>query len=270
MVNLVNGVNFGVQGSLLSRGAVMSGVAGVGRRKRVRAATVEEIKTTARRLLIEQGPQNVTLRAIAREMGMTAPGLYRYFPSHEDLWTQLCHDTYEALADAVEAGRDRVPVGDAPTRLLAATWAFRDWAVGHPREFGLVFGAPLPGVQELLAAGGPAEMRFSLVFTETFVELWEQQPFDVPAEENLPPGLAPQLRTYWDALVPAFPAAAGLPLGAVYVFLVAWVQLYGVVAMEVFGHLRFCLEDSAPFFESQLLHLADLLGIEHEGLLPRP
>lgn len=249
---------------------MMSGVAGAGRRERVRAATVEEIKTIARRLLIEQGPQNVTLRAIAREMGMTAPGLYRYFPSHEDLWTQLCYDTYEALADAVEAGRDRAPVGDVPARLLAATWAFRDWAVGHPREFGLVFGAPLPGVEELLAVGDPAETRFALVFTEIFVELWEQQPFDVPVEEDLPPGLVPQLRAHRDVVAPVLPAATGLPLGAVHVFLVAWVQLYGVVAMEVFGHLRFCLEDSAPFFESQLLHLADMLGIEHKGLLPKP
>ena len=65
-------------------------------RERLRAATIQEIKATARRLLVTQGPHSVTLRAIAREMGMTAPGLYRYFPSHEDLWQDLCHDTYAA------------------------------------------------------------------------------------------------------------------------------------------------------------------------------
>ena len=55
------------------------------RRDRLRAATSEEIIQTARRLLVQSGPEAVTLRAIAREMGMTAPGLYRYFDSHEEL-----------------------------------------------------------------------------------------------------------------------------------------------------------------------------------------
>lgn len=245
-----------------------SGVQPVGRRERVRAATVEEIKVTARRLLIAEGPQNVTLRAIAREMGMTAPGLYRYFPSHEDLWHSLCHDTYAEIAEAVEQARSAVPQEDAPGRLIAAAQAFRSWAAQHPREFGLVFGMPLPGVKELVGAemltdpehaGG---LRFAAVFTSAFADLWEQLPFPVPADEDIPPELIRQLVAYRDAITPMVDRAIALPVGAVLLFLRAWVQLYGVVTMEVFGHLGFCLDNVDPFFETQLEAIGKMLGLE--------
>ena len=69
------------------------------RRDRVRAATAQEIKQTARRLLVDQGTEAVTLRAIAREIGMTAPALYRYFGSHEELLRSVVGDIFTELAD---------------------------------------------------------------------------------------------------------------------------------------------------------------------------
>jgi AcrR family transcriptional regulator len=81
------------------------------RRERVRAATVAEIKQVARRLLVNEGPQNVTLRAIAREMGMTAPGLYRYFPSYDHLLAELVVDIYRELTDALGEARRGVSGG---------------------------------------------------------------------------------------------------------------------------------------------------------------
>src|SRR3974390_1590856 len=67
------------------------------RRDRMRAATVDEIIQTARRLLVESGPEAMSLRAIAREMGMTAPGLYRYFASHEELLRHVCASIFTEL-----------------------------------------------------------------------------------------------------------------------------------------------------------------------------
>ncbi len=242
-----------------------SGTGSLGRRERVRAATVEEIKATARRLLVQDGPQGMTLRAIAREMGMTAPGLYRYFPSHEDLWEELCHDTYDDVAVEVERARQAVPVEDAPGRLMAASHAFRNWAARHPQELGLIAGMPLPGMQDLVTAEKLAEhaggMRFAMVFTSAFADLWAQRPFPVPDEKDMPPGLAVQLRRYRDALAPMVDNVAVLPLGALLLFLQAWVQLYGVVTMEAFGHLRFCLDDVQPFFEAQMRFTAAMLGM---------
>src|SRR5947209_16595307 len=89
------------------------------RRDRVRAETVREIKQTARRVLVEQGPDGLALRAVAREMGMTAPGLYRYFASREDLVEHVVADLYDELADALEAARDAVVPATAGAQLLA-------------------------------------------------------------------------------------------------------------------------------------------------------
>lgn len=248
----------------------MSTVTSGGRRERVRAATVQEIKTTARRLLVTEGPQSVTLRAIAREMGMTAPGLYRYFPSHEDLWRELCHDTYDEITDAVEAALAKTPREQAELRLVTAARTFRSWAVAHPREFGLVFGTPLPGMVEVNDLSDPqaaSGKRFAMVFTQTFTEVWLRRRFPVPADDELAAELVLQLRSYRDALAAGAPTIEQLPLGAVQLFLQAWVQLYGIVTMEVFGHLSFCLQEVEPFFEAELQLIGRSLGLDE---LPPP
>ena len=111
----------------------------VSRRDRVRAATTGEIKETARRILVAEGPEAVSLRAIAREMGMTAPALYRYFDSHEELVGAVCLDLLAEITATLEAARDTVGLDDPHGRLLATCRAFRRWSLAHPREFQLVF-----------------------------------------------------------------------------------------------------------------------------------
>ena len=246
------------------------------RRERVRAATVDEIKATAHRLLVEQGPEAVTLRAIAREMGMTAPGLYRYFPSHEDLQRALVADAYDRLAEALATARDGAAAVKAAdpgmaakplvgVQLVCAAMAFRDWAAANPREFALVFGSPVPSL-----VGGdddPAHLagaRFGAVFADIFVRLWQERPFPVPSDDTLPASLAEQLAAYRASLVEQFgDAAAGTPLAAINVFLEAWVHLYGLVAMEVFDHLHFCLTDVRPFFETNLMAIGRTIGLDY-------
>ena len=109
------------------------------RRERARDATTAEIKATARRLLVQDGRDALTLRAIAREMGMTAPGLYRYFASHDDLVVGVCHDILDELTVVLLAARDTVPLDDPIGRLGATCRAFRRWALEHPAEFQLSF-----------------------------------------------------------------------------------------------------------------------------------
>ncbi|HJW64451.1 MAG TPA: TetR/AcrR family transcriptional regulator, partial [Actinomycetes bacterium] len=115
------------------------------RRERVRHATAAEIKAVARAQMAANGTAGVTLRAIAREMGMTAPALYRYFGSRDDLVTALVTDAYDALADAMEAAVDAVAPGRHTDRVRAAFGAFRAWGLEHPTEFALIFGSPIPG-----------------------------------------------------------------------------------------------------------------------------
>jgi AcrR family transcriptional regulator len=230
------------------------------RHDRVRAQTVREIKQTARRVLVEQGPEGLALRAVAREMGMTAPGLYRYFASREDLVEHVVADLYDELADELEAARDAADPATPGARLLGASRAFRRWATAHHLEFGLLFGSPFESfaVDAHAPGEGPARAaaaRFGGVFAGLVAQVYVERGFPVPAEQDIEPALQEQLAA-WCAKLPG-----QLPLGVMYVFLSCWIRLYGMVCMEIFGHLRFALEDAEPMFEAELRALGERLGI---------
>jgi AcrR family transcriptional regulator len=234
----------------------------VTRRERVRAGTVAEIKSTARRLLVEEGIESVTLRAIAREMGMTAPALYRYFDSLESLLRAVIADVYDELADELEKVRDEVPEDDPGRRLMVMAWAFRDWSVTHRREFGLVFATPVPAAIEAPSPLDKAGSRFGAAFIGAFFALYKRRPFPVCAEDEIPPNLRDQLADYRALLGAQIgEQATQVPLGTLDAFLRAWVQLYGFVALEVFDHLTFALVDAEPAFESNLATIGAQLGI---------
>jgi AcrR family transcriptional regulator len=248
---------------------------GLTRRDRMRAATMEEITTTARRLLVEQGPDAASLRAIAREMGMTAPGLYRYYSSREELLRHVVASMFRELAGdirgAIEAADPKPASGVASDssrrthlamKMVAACREFRRWALNHKDEFALVFGVPLPGLDDgRYDIADECAMAFAGTFFTLFLELWSAVPFPVPAADQIDPGLRDQLSRYRDTL------GADIPVGAVLTFLRCWTVLYGAVAMEVFGHLRFALEDPAAMFEITLGDLAALVGLRYP--LPR-
>jgi AcrR family transcriptional regulator len=267
---------------------VTADVVPISRRDRVRAATSREIIQTARRLLVEHGSAEISLRAIAREMGMTAPALYRYYVSYEALVQHVVADIFTDLSDYVEAavsaagvpGWDQDGTADpasgqagasgsageagaqAATQataigLITACQAFRDWSVSHQAEFSMIFGSPLPGIDlyqddPLIDCG----MRFGRIFMRLFARLWHVQPFDVPADGALAPSMRAQLAHYRDM------AGADLPLGVLQTFLRCWVLLYGTVTLEVFGHLRFALEDSGGMFDLMLTDLASMIGLQ--------
>ena len=142
--------------------------------------------------------------------------------------------------------------------MVAACGEFRRWALKHKDEFGLVFGVPLPGLDDgRYDIADECALAFAGTFFALFLELWQKVPFSVPADEQIDPVLRDQLARYRDAL------GSSIPLGAVMTFLRCWTVLYGAVAMEVFGHLRFALEDPAPMFEITLSDLAALVGLQY-------
>ncbi len=237
------------------------------RRERLRAATVEEIKATARRLLVREGTAGISLRAIGREMGMTGPALYRYFESLEELVNALCADLYDECREHLEAARDSCGSDDPGAQLYAVCRAFRAWSVAHPAEFGLMFGAPIGALPDLAGQEQAGEddqeaepyaagNRFAGMFAALFAQIWSRRPFEVPVADDMPGGLAGQLESFVARL------GAPLPLGAAQLFLSCWIRLYGTVSMEVFGHLRFALVDPEPMFEAELAMAARQIGVE--------
>jgi AcrR family transcriptional regulator len=240
------------------------------RRERVRAATVQEIKQTARHLLVQAGPGAATLRAIAREMGMTAPGLYRYFDSHEVLIKHVVADIFNELADALSAAIQSAgaaaagqgELAELTAKMVAACHAFRRWALDHKEEYSLVFGTPLPGLDERDEIIDECGRKFGGTFFALFFELWQRHPFPVPAPGEINPGLRKQLERYRDRTGAGL-SEAELPAGAMLAFLRCWTRLYGAVTLEVFDHLRFALDDASPMFEYTLTEMASALGLTY-------
>lgn len=232
----------------------------VPRRARVRAATEVEIRQVARRLLVRDGLREVTLRAIATEMGLTAPALYRYYPSHDDVLAAVTVDCFAELVTALRDAQAAEAPEDAGAVMLATCRAFRDWALAHPAEFGLVFANPMPS--PLHHPTGPvheAGIELATVFAGAFVPMWQQVQFDVPAADALDPALRADLAAYR-------PLLGGLPEGAMFVFVATWARLVGVVSAEVFGQLTWATTHTGPFFEDLLAELAVRMGLPQEAL----
>lgn len=106
---------------------------------RQRRELVDDVVAEARRRLEEGGPSAVTLRGIAREVGVTAPALYTYFPSLADLFTELIVQSYKGLEDSVASALDGAADLRLDDRLAAGPIAYRRWAIEHRQQFNLIF-----------------------------------------------------------------------------------------------------------------------------------
>lgn len=220
---------------------------GGSRRDRLRAGAQREIREAARRLLAREGLPAVTMRAVAAEVGMTSPALYRYYDGHEELLTAVCVDLFDELVAQLRTAGAHGGPGE---RMAATCWAFRAWALEHPLEFGLVFANPIPPVCQ--EAEGPLEqagMQLAATFAALFDPLWQAYRFPVPEDDELDPVLRAELEQHAH-LVPT------LPLGAVFVFVACWARLVGAVSAEVFGQLHWAVEHTEPFFEDVLADVA--------------
>ncbi|MGW4688016.1 TetR/AcrR family transcriptional regulator [Streptomyces sp. NPDC004244] len=230
------------------------GAAAGRRRHRVREDALADAMRIARRLLIEEGPAAVTVRAVAREMRLTAPGLYRYYAGHRELVQALVSHLYDELAAALTAARDLRPVGEPGQRLREVCRELRRWALAHPQEFALLFAKPVADADTTPgAAAHESSWRFGGVVLELMVELWRRGAVRAPAD--LDPAWAAQLEEVREHL-----AGEPVPLEVIYVFVACWARLYGAVAVEVFGHLDFALTDPGPLFEHAVAEVLTLLG----------
>lgn len=237
------------------------------RRGRARAATEQDIRRTARKLLVEQGPEAVTLRAIARELGITAPALYRYYASRDDLVEQLrldvCADLAAELAEDVADLPD-----DGVLQLFAICKGFRRWALTHTKEFTLVFASPTGGVG---SAAGSALSRvdepFGRIFLATAGQVLAMQELVTPSSDVVPVELRDDLAVFQRELLAVltdqglkFPAEK-LDLGVTYLMIQFWARLYGHVTLEVFGNYPIPVSKPDILFEAMLIDLAREIGL---------
>ncbi|MCX4830948.1 TetR/AcrR family transcriptional regulator [Streptomyces sp. NBC_01016] len=223
-----------------------------GARARARQEITTAIKDEARRQLAESGAAKLSLRAVARELGMVSSALYRYFPSRDDLLTALIIDAYDALGEAAEgADVGFVRTSAATERWSAVCGAVRDWALTYPHEYALIYGSPVPGYTApdttVRAAARVGQLLMGIVRDA-------HQGGGVT-----PPELSGALRAEAERM--AADLAPDLPPGVVAALVAAWAQLFGLIGFELFGQFNRVVDDRSAFFAHAVSRLAQDVGL---------
>ncbi|WP_405584610.1 TetR/AcrR family transcriptional regulator [Streptomyces sp. NBC_01190] len=213
-------------------------------RARARAELIREIKESARGQLAVHGATGLSLRAVARELGMASSAVYRYFPSRDDLLTALLVDGFDALGGCAERAAAGAPGGAPADRWVAVWTAVRGWAVEHPQEYALLYGSPVPDYAAPPDTVAPAA-RVGLVLTELVREA-ELRGTLRPVERS--GGTAGGVAGGSARGGVTETAAAGLPGWAAARLVECWAQLFGLISFELFGHFNQVVEDPAAFF----------------------
>jgi AcrR family transcriptional regulator len=231
-----------------------------------------EIKAVARRHLETDGA-NLSLRAVARDIGMVSSALYRYFASRDELLTALIVDAYNALGETVEGADAAVTDrGDLRARWLASARAVRGWALESPAEYALLYGSPVPGYQApldtvLAATRTPAVLARILsdgAASGALADVTAASPSAgsltgrspaANAAARLTSSVRAELRRVADTVAP------GLPEHLLLLGLTSWVQLFGVVSFEIFGQFNNVIDARDEYFDQQMELMGDLLTL---------
>lgn len=226
------------------------------RRERLRAESKDEIKALARKQMAAEGTAGISLRGIAREMGMTAPAIYRYFASRDDLITDLIVDAFTAHGDAIAAADVGYPRSAYGDRVAGMLTAYRDWAINNAVDFQLIYGNPIPGYVAPREITVPAATRVSAPIIATLAEAYAAGVLrPLPEFLHLPPTV--------DTYMRAFAEAQGYPVPP-EVFAIGvhgWNLIHGMIWLEMFGHTPPVIGDSAAFFHHQVTALCRSMNL---------
>jgi AcrR family transcriptional regulator len=242
-------------------------------RDRVRDEVTKEILAAAEAHLAQEGPAALSLRSIARDLGMVPSALYRYFNGRDALLSALILGAYTSLADQAEEAAG--VAAEAPETSDRALWAavpiaMRQWALGRPHEWGLIFGSPVPGYEApegtvvpytrlaaaLLRPVGEAYRAGRLGMGATDADSVDTQKTETGSSG------ADSLKAMEEALAPVREALLpDVPIGTVERALQAWCTLIGTISLELFGHWRNTVLDPELFFCHTVTRLGDEVGL---------
>ena len=228
------------------------------------------------RQLLRDG-EDVSIRAVAQEMGLTPPALYRYVDSHAELMVRVARSIFEDVVAAMTTARDQQDPDDPSAQIVASAAAFRKWALTNRNEFQLVFASatsaaleeetpPAPIVIDSLDACLPEEggvKMFGTFFSEIFGRLWVKYQFRIPDDSELDTELLEVLRS---EIKPSevTDGLGGPTPGMIWMFERAWSRLYGTVTLEVFGHVHPAFITTGALFGATMLDIGRELNIDGE------
>ena len=221
-----------------------------------RAQTLDAITAIGRAHLSTYGAAGLSLRAVARDLGVVSSAVYRYVPSRDDLLTLLVVDAYAELGEAARAADAAVPRSNHLGRWRAVAHAVRAWALASPSRYGLVFGTPVPGYRapaEQTTAPGTIVIALLLAIA---AEAQAAGAVPTAASGGVPASVrhdGERVREQFDLVLGDEMLAAAL---------LAWVTLFGAVSFEVFGQYGpDTFSEPAATFTVLVDLLASVLGL---------
>ncbi len=226
-------------------------------RQRARQEITSEVLDTARQHLARDGGIALSLRAVARDLGMSSSAIYRYVPTRDALLTLLIVDAYSNLGAAAEKAERSVSRPERLERFLAIANAMRTWALNNPHEHALIFGAPVPGYAAPAATAAPASRIPALLLA-----ILDDTAKAHPRRAN--PAAKPALA----ASISPLREVTGTALSDDLLLrgLCAWCGMFGAVSLEVFGHIHNVVAEGAKarsiYFDHQMRTLAESLHLE--------
>jgi AcrR family transcriptional regulator len=230
-----------------------------GLRERARAELIGEIKASARRQLAASGASELSLRAIARELEMASSAIYRYFPSRDDLLTALIIDAYDAVGEIAEQADLQVAGERSSVRWSAVCLAIRAWSHANPHEYALVYGSPIPGYRapdDTVAHASRVAIVLARVLRDGVAR-------NAPAVSR---EAADVDRAFQDDGLREL--MSDVPPEIVTRSLMAWTQLFGLISMELFGHLVGSVTDNDAFFDRAVELIGRFVGLADNGRAP--
>jgi len=205
----------------------------------------EAIKETAWNQIAEFGSAALSLRAIARELKITAPAIYNYFSNRDALVTALIVDAYNSLADAQEASIEEYVADNLSGRLSALGLAYREWAVTYPQRYQLIFGTPIPNYHAPDDVTLPAAARGLIPLTNAIQAISTAGELRTERFARMTPKLKSMLTT-WQKF------EGGSDLEVLYLALVIWSRVHGLVMMEIGNHIPSFIDDPAELFKREI------------------
>ncbi|MBT3337963.1 MAG: TetR/AcrR family transcriptional regulator [Anaerolineae bacterium] len=212
------------------------------------------IKETARGLIAENGAASLSLRAIARELKITAPAIYNYFPSRDDLVTALIVDAYNSLRDTLLVSQEGDEKSHAE-RIFSSARTYRNWALMHPEEYSLIFGTPIPNYHAPMEITGPAAAGSMSVLLGVLDAAWRAGALKTEGVLDSTPEMV-------QAWIDKF-SYDGDP--AVIQFAMAsWAQIHGIVSLELNGHYTAFPKNVSvdSFFEIEIRAMLTRMGLK--------
>jgi AcrR family transcriptional regulator len=215
-------------------------------REKQRQATLTEIKTLARQQMQAEGTAAISLRGIARSMGVTVTALYRYYASRDDLITALITDAFNALADTLEAAAGANPDAAYIEQARQVLLAYRRWAIEHPVDFQLIYGNPIPAYHAPREVTVPAVVRGYAIMLSTLAKAVESGEAQLARSTAPPSAVAEKIQQM------IVESGYGVTPEVFYAGIAVWTRLHGIIMLELFNHLQPVLGDVEVFYQHQL------------------